>query len=45
MNSSLTGLRGVNGLVNLPLHSPVNLINAYGRGNVIFEIDGIVSAG
>ncbi len=44
MNSSLTGLRGVNGLVNLPLHTPVNLINAYGHGNIIFEIDGIIPA-
>lgn len=43
MQHNLTGYLGDNGWARIPIGVPVNLVNAVGGGNEIFEIRGVVS--
>lgn len=43
MQHNLTGYLGHNGWAQIPIGVPVNLVNASGGGNDIFEIRGVIS--
>jgi|GEM_PF-2641435 len=43
MQHNLTGYLGHNGWAKIPIGVPVNLVNASGGGNEIFEIRGVIS--
>ncbi|MBX5437444.1 MAG: hypothetical protein IRZ33_09545 [Alicyclobacillaceae bacterium] len=43
MQHNLTGALGYNGWAEIPVGVPVNLVNAMGYGNEIFEIKGVIS--